>query len=187
MDCFGKLQQVLMNLLSNARDAMEESEERVISVTTRVQGGDVSLEVADTAAAEPPLCWVYPNVGARGVAPQPNSESGVGDELLDVLRRGVGRHHQHGDRAQLAQARHRFPTNTPVSKEAFFYRAIFESHFPGASPAACVPVCMQRNRARTSLPPNAPLWIFISSLFQVPAGPADPNDRGYSRPPRRSP
>ena len=33
----------------------------------------------------------------------------------------------------------RFPHNTPVTKEAYFYREIFESHFPGDAAAACVP------------------------------------------------
>jgi asparagine synthase (glutamine-hydrolysing) len=40
---------------------------------------------------------------------------------------------------QMANARYRFPYNTPVTKEAYFYREIFESHFPGEAAAACVP------------------------------------------------
>lgn len=44
----GKLQQVLLNLLLNARDAVEA--EGTISVTTRVAGGRVVLEVADNGA-----------------------------------------------------------------------------------------------------------------------------------------
>lgn len=36
-------------------------------------------------------------------------------------------------------AAHRFPENTPVTKEAYFYRAIFEGHFPQASAARTVP------------------------------------------------
>ena len=44
----GKLQQVLVNLLSNARDAMETSGTRIISVSTREENGKVVIEVTDT-------------------------------------------------------------------------------------------------------------------------------------------
>ncbi len=38
-----------------------------------------------------------------------------------------------------AQAGDRFPQNTPATKEAYLYRALFEEHFPGAQAAALVP------------------------------------------------
>jgi asparagine synthase (glutamine-hydrolysing) len=38
-----------------------------------------------------------------------------------------------------ANRAHRFPENTPVTKEAYYYRSIFESHFPQASAVATVP------------------------------------------------
>jgi asparagine synthase (glutamine-hydrolysing) len=41
--------------------------------------------------------------------------------------------------ADLQNARYRFPYNTPTSKEAFLYRAIFEEHFPGEDAAKTVP------------------------------------------------
>jgi signal transduction histidine kinase len=44
----GKLQQVLMNLFSNAKDAMESSDEKVITVVTREEDGKVIVEVTDT-------------------------------------------------------------------------------------------------------------------------------------------
>ncbi|MBT8047128.1 MAG: cyclic nucleotide-binding domain-containing protein [Xanthomonadales bacterium] len=44
----GKLQQVLMNLFSNAKDAMESSDTKVISVVTREQDGAAVIEVSDT-------------------------------------------------------------------------------------------------------------------------------------------
>ncbi|MGB9747170.1 MAG: asparagine synthase B [Bacteroidales bacterium] len=40
---------------------------------------------------------------------------------------------------QLANARYRFPINTPMSKEEYFYRSIFSEHFPSDSAASCVP------------------------------------------------
>ncbi|KAL6757147.1 hypothetical protein V8C86DRAFT_2630165 [Haematococcus lacustris] len=40
---------------------------------------------------------------------------------------------------QLQQAPHRFPDNTPRTKEAYWYRTIFESHFPQRAAADTVP------------------------------------------------
>jgi asparagine synthase (glutamine-hydrolysing) len=40
---------------------------------------------------------------------------------------------------QLANAAFRFPLQTPTSKEEFYYRSIFESHFPSDAAAMCVP------------------------------------------------
>ena len=40
---------------------------------------------------------------------------------------------------EFAAAASRYRFNTPASKEAFFYRSIFERHFPGAACAATVP------------------------------------------------
>ncbi|MCC8070218.1 MAG: asparagine synthase B [Bacteroidales bacterium] len=39
----------------------------------------------------------------------------------------------------MANAARRFPVNTPMNKEEYFYRSIFEEHFPSATAAACVP------------------------------------------------
>ncbi|WP_028771240.1 asparagine synthase B [Silanimonas lenta] len=41
--------------------------------------------------------------------------------------------------AEFAGAERRFPINPPQTKEAYFYRRLFESHFPGAAAAATVP------------------------------------------------
>ena len=41
--------------------------------------------------------------------------------------------------AELAAASHRFPHNTPTSKEAFYYRQVFESLYPQDAAAATVP------------------------------------------------
>ena len=40
---------------------------------------------------------------------------------------------------QMAHAAERFPINTPMNKEEYYYRSIFEEHFPSASAARCVP------------------------------------------------
>ena len=40
---------------------------------------------------------------------------------------------------QMAHAAERFPINTPMNKEEYYYRSIFEEHFPSASAAKSVP------------------------------------------------
>ena len=40
---------------------------------------------------------------------------------------------------QLAHAAKRFPYNTPTTAEAYYFRRIFESHYPLPSAAECVP------------------------------------------------
>ncbi len=39
----------------------------------------------------------------------------------------------------MENAKFRFPVNTPLSKEEYHYRSIFEEHFPSSEAAACVP------------------------------------------------
>lgn len=40
---------------------------------------------------------------------------------------------------QLANAKYKFPIQTPTTKEEFFYRSIFTEHFPSDTAALCVP------------------------------------------------
>jgi asparagine synthase (glutamine-hydrolysing) len=40
---------------------------------------------------------------------------------------------------ELANAKYRFPIHPPMTKEEYYYRTIFEEHFPSDSAAACVP------------------------------------------------
>ena len=61
---------------------------------------------------------------------------GVGYSWIDSLKAHA--EEQVSDQ-QMASARYRFPINTPVTKEGYYYRAIFAEHFPSASSAACVP------------------------------------------------
>ncbi|MCK8125583.1 asparagine synthase B [Pseudoalteromonas sp. 2CM39R] len=61
---------------------------------------------------------------------------GVGYSWIDTLKEYVNE--QVTDQ-ELANAKFKYPINTPDSKEAYFYRRIFESHFPGEASANCVP------------------------------------------------
>lgn len=40
---------------------------------------------------------------------------------------------------ELANAKYRFPVHPPMNKEEYFYRTIFNSHFPSDAAASCVP------------------------------------------------
>jgi asparagine synthase (glutamine-hydrolysing) len=39
----------------------------------------------------------------------------------------------------MSVAKYKFPVNTPDTKEAYFYRMIFEEHFPSEASIKCVP------------------------------------------------
>ena len=61
---------------------------------------------------------------------------GVGYSWIDTLKELVN---DEVTDEQLANAKFRFPLQTPTSKEEFYYRSIFESHFPSDAAALCVP------------------------------------------------
>ncbi|UTP71802.1 asparagine synthase B [Alteromonas sp. LMIT006] len=61
---------------------------------------------------------------------------GVGYSWIDSIRDFVDA--EVSDQ-QLANAEFRFPTNTPDTKEGYYYRSIFEGYFPQESAAKCVP------------------------------------------------
>lgn len=61
---------------------------------------------------------------------------GVGYSWIDTLREIASS--QISDQ-QMETAHLRFPVNPPRNKEEYFYRSIFEEHFPSATAAACVP------------------------------------------------
>ncbi|GET29223.1 asparagine synthase B [Prolixibacter sp. SD074] len=61
---------------------------------------------------------------------------GVGYSWIDTLKSMAAE--QVSDE-QLDNAKFRFPVNPPMSKEEYFYRAIFSEHFPSDQAAACVP------------------------------------------------
>jgi asparagine synthase (glutamine-hydrolysing) len=61
---------------------------------------------------------------------------GVGYDWIDTLKEVVNK--EVSDE-QLANAKFRYPIQTPQNKEEFYYRAIFEEHFPSDTAALSVP------------------------------------------------
>ncbi len=61
---------------------------------------------------------------------------GVGYSWIDTLKEVVA---QEVSDEQLANAKYKFPIQTPTSKEEFYYRSIFAEHFPSDTAALCVP------------------------------------------------
>src|SRR5680860_342106 len=61
---------------------------------------------------------------------------GVGYSWIDTLKEVVA-----GEVTdeQLANAKYKFPLQTPTNKEEFYYRSIFQEHFPSDAAALCVP------------------------------------------------
>ncbi len=61
---------------------------------------------------------------------------GVGYSWIDALKEVV---EKEVTDEQLANAHYRFPINTPQTKEEYYYRSIFEKHFPSEAAAKTVP------------------------------------------------
>ncbi len=61
---------------------------------------------------------------------------GVGYNWIDSLKAMVA---EKVSNDQMKSAKFRYPINTPMSKEEYFYRSIFEEHFPSDTAASCVP------------------------------------------------
>lgn len=61
---------------------------------------------------------------------------GVGYSWIDSLKEVVD---EAVSATQMENAHHRFPIHTPQNKEEFYYRTIFEEHFPSDAAALCVP------------------------------------------------
>jgi asparagine synthase (glutamine-hydrolysing) len=61
---------------------------------------------------------------------------GVGYSWIDTLKRITS---EAVSDEQMAHAAERFPINPPMNKEEYYYRSIFEEHFPSQSAARCVP------------------------------------------------
>ena len=61
---------------------------------------------------------------------------GVGYSWIDTLKQITS---EAVTDEQMAHAAERFPINTPLNKEEYYYRSIFEEHFPSSSAAKSVP------------------------------------------------
>ncbi|MBQ0057698.1 MAG: asparagine synthase B [Bacteroidales bacterium] len=61
---------------------------------------------------------------------------GVGYSWIDTLKKITS---EAVSDEQMAHAAERFPINTPLCKEEYYYRSIFEEHFPSESAARAVP------------------------------------------------
>ena len=61
---------------------------------------------------------------------------GVGYSWIDSLKQLTA---EKVSDEQMKNAKFRFPINTPMSKEEYFYRSIFAEHFPSDTAASCVP------------------------------------------------
>lgn len=61
---------------------------------------------------------------------------GVGYNWIDSLKKLVA---ELVSDTEMENARFRFPINTPQSKEEYYYRSIFSTHFPSDAAASCVP------------------------------------------------
>ena len=67
---------------------------------------------------------------------QEQSSDGVGYRWIDTLKEITA---QAVTDEQMAHAAERFPINTPMNKEEYYYRSIFEEYFPSESAARSVP------------------------------------------------
>lgn len=74
----------------------------------------------------PEICWRQ----------KEQFSDGVGYSWIDTLKEMTSKAVSD---EELANAKFRFPVHPPMSKEEYFYRSIFSSHFPSDAAAACVP------------------------------------------------
>lgn len=82
---------------------------------------------------------------------------------------------------QMARAEGRFPFNTPVSKEAYYFRSLFEKQFPLASAAQTVP----GGPTVACSTPEAVLWDASLQQLNDPSGRAmrSVHEHAYEQPP----
>jgi len=92
---------------------------------------------------------------------------GVGYGWIDTLKR-VAEEQISDD--QFSRAHHRFPVNPPLTKEGYFYREMFDAHFPGDVAAATVP-------GGKSIACSSPTAIAWDAAFEAAA---DPSGRAVS-------
>ncbi len=93
---------------------------------------------------------------------------GVGYNWIDTLKEMVN---EKVSDNQLLNAESRFPVNPPMSKEEYFYRSIFEEHFPSNTAALTVPYA----KSVACSTPQALLWDAAFQNLNDPSGRAVAN------------
>lgn len=93
---------------------------------------------------------------------------GVGYNWIDTLKQMVN---EKVSDNQLLNAESRFPVNPPMSKEEYFYRSIFEEHFPSNTAALTVPYA----KSVACSTPQALLWDAAFQNLNDPSGRAVAN------------
>lgn len=93
---------------------------------------------------------------------------GVGYSWIDTLKKMVN---EKISDTQLMNAESRFPVNPPMSKEEYFYRSIFEEHFPSNTAALTVPYA----KSVACSTPQALLWDASFQNMNDPSGRAVAN------------
>jgi asparagine synthase (glutamine-hydrolysing) len=93
---------------------------------------------------------------------------GVGYSWIDTLKELVS---EEVSDEQMANAHYRFPVQTPQNKEEFYYRSIFESHFPSEAAALSVP-------SVPSVACSTPVALAWDAAFQ---NQNDPSGRAVAR------
>lgn len=85
-----------------------------------------------------PLRKAFEDIIPREIAWRQKEQfsDGVGYSWIDTLKKITSE--QVSDE-EMAHAAERFPINPPMNKEEYFYRSIFEEHFPSEAAARCVP------------------------------------------------
>lgn len=101
---------------------------------------------------------------------------GVGYSWIDTLKAQA---EELISDADFDVATDRFPINTPKSKEEYYYRMIFESHFPSAAAAATVPSV----KSVACSTPEALLWDASFQNLNDPSGRAvaQVHNEGYAK------
>ena len=93
---------------------------------------------------------------------------GVGYSWIDTLKAMVN---EKVSDNQLMNAESRFPVNPPMSKEEYYYRSIFEEHFPSNTAALTVPYA----KSVACSTPQALLWDASFQNLNDPSGRAVAN------------
>jgi asparagine synthase (glutamine-hydrolysing) len=102
---------------------------------------------------------------------------GVGYAWISALKAMADREVSDG---MMRGAAERFPVKTPETKEAYFYRQVFEQHFPSASAVNCVP----HERSVACSTPTALAWDEAFQRMVDPSGRAvaDVHNEGLREP-----